>query len=158
FLFNQKTPRGFSPCRVGSVSSRGGQLAVTRQQPTSLQWYNSAAINRPTYADNYVQTGGVIPTAGKYTVDTPKRMFASELAFNYGPWNLNLRGKYTGQRYYTYTNDQGFGGYTAFDAGGGYDFGQVGVLQGLKLSLNVTNLTDKRYASNLTAFANSDPN
>ncbi len=90
-----------------------------------------------------------IPTAGKITVDTPKRMFASEIAFNHANWNVNLRGKYTGQRYYTYTNDQGFGGYTSFDAGAGYDFGQAGVLQGLKLSLNVTNLT---------AFANSDPN
>jgi len=27
----------------------------------------------------------------------------------------------------------------------------------VKLSLNVTNLTDKRYASNLTAFTNADP-
>ena len=71
-------------------------------------------------------------------------MFASEIAFNYAGWNVNLRGKYTGQRYYTYTNDQGFGGYTSFDADAGYDFGQAGVLQGLKLSLNVTNLTDKR--------------
>lgn len=143
---------------VGSVSSRGGELTVIWKPTSYLQWYNSASINRSTYDDNYVQNGVTIATAGKYTVDTPKRMFASEIAFNYANWNVNLRGKYTGQRYYTYTNDQGFGGYTAFDAGAGYAFGQVGVLQALKLSLNVTNLTNKRYASNLTAFANTDPN
>ncbi|PPU29595.1 MULTISPECIES: TonB-dependent receptor [unclassified Xanthomonas] len=143
---------------VGSVSSRGGELTVIWKPTSYLQWYNSASINRSTYDDNYVQNGVTIPTAGKTTVDTPKRMFASEIAFNYANWNVNLRGKYTGERFYTYTNDQGFGGYTSFDAGAGYDFGQVGVLQGLKLSFNVTNLTDKRYASNLTAFANSDPN
>jgi iron complex outermembrane recepter protein len=36
--------------------------------------------------------------------------------------------------------------------------GAVSFLQDLKLSLNVTNLADKRYASNLTAISNSDPN
>ncbi len=143
---------------VGSVSSRGGELTFIWKPTAHLQWYNSASINRSTYDDNYVQNGAIIPTAGKSTVDTPKRMFASELSWTWNGWNANLRGKYTGQRYYTYTNDQGFGGYTSFDAGAGYDFGAVSFLRDLKLSLNVTNLTDKRYASNLTAFSNSDPN
>ncbi|MCC4594026.1 TonB-dependent receptor [Xanthomonas campestris pv. phormiicola] len=143
---------------VGSVSSRGGELTFIWKPTAHLQWYNSASVNRSTYDDNYVQNGVTIPTAGKYTVDTPKRMVTSEISWTYNGWNANLRGKYTGQRYYTYTNDQGFGGYTAFDAGTGYDFGAVSFLQDLKLSLNVTNLTDKRYASNLTAFSNSDPN
>ncbi|MBN6150812.1 TonB-dependent receptor [Xanthomonas sp. AmX2] len=143
---------------VGSVSSRGGELTLIWKPNAHLQWYNSASFNRSTYDDDYVQNGVTIPTEGKYTVDTPKRMFASEISWNYAGWNVNLRGKYTGQRYYTYTNDQGFGGYTSFDAGAGYDFGAVSFLQGLKLSVNATNLTDKRHASNLTAFANSDPN
>ena len=75
-----------------------------------------------------------------------------------GPWSAELRGKYTGKRYYTYTNDQGFGGFTVFDAGAAYDFGQLGFVQKLKLSLNVTNLGDKRYASNLdsSVFAPTD--
>ncbi|POP97867.1 TonB-dependent receptor, partial [Pseudomonas syringae pv. syringae] len=130
-------------------------------KPTSyLQWYNSASINRSTYDDNYVQNGVTIPTAGKTTVDTPKRMLASEIAFNYAGWNVNLRGKYTGERFYTYTNDQGFGGYTSFDAGAGYEFGQVSMLQSLKLSLNVTNLTDKRYfaSTGTNGYVASDPN
>ncbi len=143
---------------VGSVSSRGGELTFIWKPNAHFQWYNSASFNRSTYDDDYLQNGVTIATEGKSTVDTPKRMFASEISWAYAGWNLNLRGKYTGQRYYTYTNDQGFGGYTSFDAGAGYDFGQVSALQSLKLSLNVTNLTDKRYASNLTAFANSDPN
>lgn len=142
---------------VGSVSSRGGELTLLWKPSEHLQWYNSASLNRSTYDDNYVQNGVVVPTSGKTTVDTPKRMFASEIAWTWGGWNANLRAKYTGQRFYTYTNDQGFGGFTAFDAGAGYDFGQVALLQALKLSLNVTNLTDKRYAADLSGFTNSDP-
>ena len=77
---------------------------------------------------------------------------------SYGPWSASLRGKYTGTRYYTYTNDQGFGGYTSFDFGAAYDLGAVWAFKDVRLSLNVTNLTDRRYASNLTAFANTDLN
>lgn len=46
---------------------------------------------------------------------------------------------------------------TSFDAGAGYDFGQVGFLHGLRVALNVTNLTDKRYAADLSAYTNTDP-
>jgi iron complex outermembrane receptor protein len=142
---------------VGSVSSRGAEFTLIWKPFEHFQWYNSASFNRSTYDNNYVQNGVVVPTQGKITVDTPKRMFASEISWVYGPWNLSLMGKYTGTRYYTYTNDQGFGGYTSFDFGAGYDFGAAWFAQDIRLSLNVTNLTDKRYAANLTAFANSDP-
>lgn len=141
---------------VGSVTSRGAEFTFIWKPFEHFQWYNSASFNRSTYDDNYVQNGVPVPTRGRITVDTPGRMFASEIAWIHGPWSLSLRGKYTGARYYTYTNDQGFGGYTTFDAGAGYDFGAVGFAKGLRLSLNVTNLTGKRYASNLTAFANTD--
>ena len=69
-----------------------------------------------------------------------------------------MQGKYTGRRYYTYTNDQSFDGYTTFDLGLGYRFGGVGPLKGAKLALNVTNLTDKRYAANFdnSVFAPTD--
>ncbi|MFC4763484.1 TonB-dependent receptor [Dyella koreensis] len=143
---------------VGSVSSKGAEFTFIWKPFEHFQWYNSASFNRSTYDNDYVQNGITVPTKGKVTVDTPKRMFASEISWVYGPWNVSLRGKYTGTRYYTYTNDQGFGGYTSFDFGAGYDFGAAWFAQDIRLSLNVTNLTDKRYASNLTAFANTDPN
>lgn len=143
---------------VGSVSSHGAELTFIWKPFAHFEWYNSASFNRSTYDNNYQQNGVTIPTRGKTTVDTPKKLFASEISWVYGPWNVGLRGKYTGTRYYTYTNDQGFGGYTSFDFGAGYDFGALYGLADVKLSLNITNLTDKRYASNLTAFTNSDPN
>ena len=97
-------------------------------------------------------------TAGKQQVDTPKEMFASVLTVTEGGFSGSLMGKYTGKRYYTYTNDQSFGGYTTFDLGLGYRFGDFGPLKGAKLSLNVTNLTNKRYATNFdsSVFAPDD--
>lgn len=142
---------------VGGVSSHGAELTFIWKPFDHVQWYNSASFNRSTYDNNYTQNGALVPTRGKITVDTPQKMLASEISWHDGPWNLSLRGKYTGRRYYTYTNDQGFGGYTAFDFGAGYDFGPAWFAKDVRLSLNVTNLTDRRYESNLSAFANGDP-
>jgi len=98
-------------------------------------------------------------TAGKQQVDTPKQLFSSMLTLSKGGFAASLQGKYTGKRYYTYTNDQGFAGYTTLDLGVSYSFGPVGPLKNTKLSFNVTNLTDKRYASNFdnSVFAPNDP-
>jgi len=144
---------------AGGVDSRGAELTVVWTPSEHLTWYNSASLNRSTYRSDYVQAGVVQPIEGKIQTDTPKQMFASEITWRDHGWFATLRGKYTGERFYTYTNDQGFGGFTVFDASGGYDFGRVGVAQGVRLSVNVTNLTDKRYASNLdsSVFAPSDP-
>ena len=95
--------------------------------------------------------------AGKITVDTPQRMASSELSWRGGGWNVSLRGKYTGKRYYTYTNDQSVPGVTTFDFGTGYDFGPGLGLRNVRVSFNVANLTDKRYAGQLSSFAPTDP-
>ncbi|WP_235785857.1 TonB-dependent receptor domain-containing protein [Sphingomonas sp. PR090111-T3T-6A] len=146
---------------AGSVTSRGAELGVLWKPLPWLSWYNSASLNKTTYDQdlNWCTTTCVIyATAGKQQVDTPKTMVASMLTVRKDGFWGSLQGKYTGRRYYTYTNDQSFGGYTTFDLGVGYDFGKVGPLKGAKLSLNVTNLTDKRYASNFdnSVFAPTD--
>lgn len=146
---------------AGSVTSRGVELGVLWKPAPWMNWYNSASYNKSTYDDdlNWCTTTCVIKaTTGKQQVDTPKEMFASVLTLTQGAVSATVQGKYTGRRYYTYTNDQSFGGYTTFDMGLTYDFGTVGVVRGAKLSLNVTNLTDKRYASNFdnSVFAPDD--
>jgi len=148
---------------AGSVTSRGVELGVLWKPVPWLSWYNSASLNKTTYDQdlNWCTTTCVLyATAGKQQVDTPKTMIASVLTVRKAGFWGSLQGKYTGRRYYTYTNDQSFGGYTTFDLGVGYDFASSssGLMKGLKLSLNVTNLTDKRYASNFdnSVFAPTD--
>ncbi|AGH50746.1 MULTISPECIES: TonB-dependent receptor [Sphingomonadales] len=146
---------------AGSVTSKGVELGVLWKPLPWLNWYNSASYNKSTYDDDLnwcTATCVVKATAGKQQVDTPKEMFASVLTVKQGGFSASLQGKYTGRRYYTYTNDQSFGGYTTFDLGLGYDFGTLGALKGAKLSLNITNLTNKRYASNFdsSVFAPDD--
>ncbi|AYV46787.1 TonB-dependent receptor [Caulobacter flavus] len=147
---------------AGSVTSKGAEIGVLWKPLSWLNWYNSASYNESTYDEDLNWCSGatcvVKKTAGKQQVDTPKEMFASVVSLKRGPFSASLQGKYTGRRYYTYTNDQSFGGYTTFDLGLGYRFGQAGFMKGAKASLNITNLTDKRYASNFdsSVFAPDD--
>lgn len=147
---------------AGSVTSNGAELGVQWQPLPWLSWYNSASYNETTYDQNLnwcTTACTVYATAGKQQVDTPRTLYSSVLTVRQdGAW-ASLQAKFTGKRYYTYTNDQGFDGYTTLDLGMGYDFGTIGVLNGAKFSLNITNLTDLRYASNFdnSVFAPNDP-
>jgi len=146
---------------AGGVTSKGVELGVLWKPLPWLSWYNSASYNKSTYDEdlNWCTATCVVKlTAGKQQVDTPKEMVASVLTLKQGGFSASLQGKYTGRRYYTYTNDQSFPGVTTLDLGIGYDFGAYGLLKGAKMSLNVTNLTDKRYASNFdnSVFAPDD--
>ncbi|WP_313160828.1 TonB-dependent receptor, partial [Stenotrophomonas sp.] len=143
---------------VGSVKSRGAELTFILKPVDGLQWYNALSWNKTTYEDNYTSGGAIVPVAGKITVDTPQRMASSEISWNRDGFFASLRAKYTGKRYYTYTNDQSVPGVTTFDAGMGYSFGPGMGLRDVKVSLNATNLTNKRYAGQLSSFAPADPN
>lgn len=147
---------------AGSITSRGVELGVLWKPAPWLSWYNSASYNKSTYDDDLNWCTGatcvVKQTKGKQQVDTPKEMFASMLTITQGGFTGSIMGKYTGKRYYTYTNDQTVKGYFTIDLGLGYKFGNFGPMKGAKLSLNVTNLTNKRYPANFdnSVFAPDD--
>jgi iron complex outermembrane receptor protein len=146
---------------AGSVTSKGVELGVLWKPVPWLDWYNSASLNKTTYDQdlNFCTTTCILyGTAGKQQVDTPKVLLSSAVTVKWDGFFTSLQGKYTGRRYYTYTNDKSFGGYFTADLGLGYDFGSFGVLKGAKASLNITNLLDKRYAANFdnSVFAPTD--
>ena len=147
---------------AGSVTSKGAELGVLLKPLSWLEWYNSASLNKTTYDQdlNFCTTTCILyATTGKQQVDTPKMLYSSVVTAKWDGFFASLQGKYTGRRYYTYTNDRSFGGYFTADLGLGYDFGEFGILKGAKASLNIANLLDKRYAANFdnSVFAPTDP-
>lgn len=144
---------------VGSVKSKGVDLAFIWRPIDHLRWLNSLSYDNSKYADNYVD-GGIVDTAGKYVVGIPTWMFSSDLNYTFGPWSATLDGKYTGRRYITYLNDSQVPSYWLFNAGVNYDLGKVSLLKDVSLGLNVTNLFNKRYFSTTgtNGYVVSDPN
>lgn len=143
---------------VGAIDSHGLDLALLWKPVDGLSWLNTLSWDNTRYKDDYLNNG-VVHTAGKHVVGLPDWMFSSSLGYRVGGLRLSLDGKYTGQRYLTYLNDSAVPSYWLFNAGAGYDFGKVGVFSNIGLSLDVTNLTDKRYfaSTGTNGYVASDP-
>jgi outer membrane receptor for monomeric catechols len=145
---------------VGSVRSQGADLAVVWRPVQGLRWLNSLSYNDISYQDDYISGGNVIATGGKNVVGIPEWMFSSTANYQVGHWRMTLDGKYVGERELSYLNDSQVPSYWLFNAGVNYDFGKLGVLEGLSLGLNITNLADKRYfaTTGTSGYLVSDPN
>ena len=154
----QGCPSAFA--NVGSVTSKGVEGTVVWTPVAGLRWNNTLSWNESTYDSNYLNGTTLVEIAGRQTTNTPKQMFSTSLNWERGPLELNVGANYTGKRYYTYSNDAGVPAFWLANAGGSWNFGNVGAMQELKLALHVTNLTDKRYFSTLgsNGFVVSDPN
>jgi len=150
---------------VGSVKTNGVEAALIWKPMREITWFNSAAWNNSEFADNYVVTGSdnlprTVAVDGKQATDTPEVLLKSELSYDTGSLFARIDAGYTSERFYTYLNDRGVGGYTVANAGVGYRFTGLGVVEQLVVQADVTNLTDKRYYSTIDSngFADSDPN
>lgn len=142
---------------VGSASTRGAELAVVWTPVEGMRWLNSVTFNDSRYNEDYLNNSYTnpddgshrVPAKDKQMVDTPRHMFATELSHRIGAFNARLGGKYTGTRYYTYSNDASVPGFWLWNAGLSWERKDIGRLRQLSVALDVSNLTDKRYIATL---------
>jgi iron complex outermembrane recepter protein len=86
---------------------------------------------------------------GDNVVDAPRHMLKGELVYDDHSIMARIGADYMSKRYLTYTNDVSVAGRVLVDASIGYTFRTSGPLNGLGISANVTNLTDKKYISTI---------
>jgi len=160
---------------VGSVTTRGAELALILTPSRDFRWLNSLAWNESQYDDDYLNRSYNDPTTdcsdptapacshivragGKQVVDTPKLLFASEVEYQLGDFTAKLGTKYTGNRYYTYNNDAGVDEFWLWNAGLAWEKEDMGWARRLRVGLDVTNLFDEQYISTLgsNGFRDSD--
>jgi len=147
---------------VGSVETKGVELAGTFRLTDSWSLYGAYTYNDSKYEDDVVDgTGKVtVRTKGKTVVNTPKNIFKGELSFEQAGFFGKLGVAYTDKRYYTYENVGGLApSTTVADLTLGYRFAEDSWGKGLEIQANITNLTDKDYISTIGSggFVNSDP-
>lgn len=135
----------YTDTNVGEVKRKGFEAAAS-YAPVNNLVFNAGL----TYTDTEMQadipdgTNRVIATKGKALTGMPKWMWT--VGMNYAitsNLNLNLDGKYVGDRFYTYVNDEVADRYMVWNAALRYDLQQF--RDGTYVQLNVSNLFDEQY-------------
>ncbi|HZX29210.1 MAG TPA: TonB-dependent receptor [Telluria sp.] len=158
------TCSGISGCpstlvNVGKVATNGIEALAVFKLAKDLSWLNSATYNRSEYKSDYMDNGKLVPAAGKQVVDAPKTMFATELTWEDHQSFVRVGAKYTGERYYTFLNDQGVPAYTVATLSAGMKWKKLWMLKEASVQVHVNNLFDKTYLATIgsNGFVKSDP-
>ncbi len=140
---------------VGSVTTDGVDVAGTLHFGEHFSFYDALSYNSSKFDSDYQvgsATGPItVPTNGKQVPGSPQWLNKFVASANYGLFDVQLSGDYIGKRYATFTNDLHVPGYFTMAARVGMKvpMAQGSVIHELNLSLNVTNLTDKKAYSTI---------
>jgi iron complex outermembrane receptor protein len=154
---------------VGGVRSAGIEALINAKLGHGFTGTLSYSYNDSTYRNDVVtNTGTVVKTAGKTTVDAPKNLARAELAYDNKVVFGRLAVNYMSKRYFTYTNglktdSDGLGyvgGRTMVDATIGYRWDNSFTAKPVELQINATNLFDVKYISSIgtNGFGNMGDN
>jgi iron complex outermembrane receptor protein len=138
---------------VGSVTTKGVELAGEYRLTDAWSLYGSYAYNDSKYDDDVMNADGTIAmhTKGKDVIFTPKTLIKAELKFDHNGWFANLGADVVSSRWYTFENVGGHvEGYTLANLSVGYRFidaPEHSLLRGLEIQANFTNITDQDYIS-----------
>jgi iron complex outermembrane receptor protein len=144
---------------VGAVETTGFEASIGWSPTEALSLYGSMTLTNSELQDDYIYNaaGAVLQTKGKKQVETPEEMFSLRAAYQFNEvFSAGIQGKYTGERWVTDVNDLKVDDYTVVDLDARFDFDSLG-LPGTYLQVNVTNLFDEQYYSNLGTRGSATP-
>nr|WP_183616435.1 TonB-dependent receptor [Novosphingobium fluoreni] len=156
---------------VGNVKTNGVDAAITLRFGSHFSLYNALSYNSSKYDSDYsVITGaatgtrlgtftvvptpaagqaalpnaGIVPTGGKQVPGSPQWLNKTVATLDFQPVQLQLFGDFVGKRFATYTNDASVPSFFLLSGRAAIELGDMIGLAGAELSLNVTNITEKK--------------
>jgi len=157
---------------VGDVKTNGVDAALTLHFGDHFTLYNAVSYNSSKYASDYSTTtggatgtkiggfatvAGVVPTGGKQVPGSPQWLNKTVATLDFDPVQLQLFGDYVGKRYATYTNDARVPSFFLLSGRAAIKLpASIVGLADAELSLNVTNITDKKGWLSVQANANTN--
>ncbi len=148
---------------VSGVTTDGIDGALTVPLGNGFTLYNGVTWNRSTYDDdvNDYSSGtlNVLHYKDKIAVDTPEFMWKTQLGYHNKGFFSTLDADYMSKRYYAYDNTGDVDGRFLSNFAAGYNRGEWGALQDLKLQFSIYNLANAKYYSSIgtNGFVNTDP-
>jgi iron complex outermembrane recepter protein len=150
---------------AGKVSTRGFELEAGNTPINGWAFYGSFGYTDSEIKnDLQVSATASLPTAGKEMPLTPKLKAGLSAEYQTGAFWARIKAKATGKQAATLVNDEWAPGYTTFGLDAGYTFANFGIFKRPKLTVNVSNITDKQYrnpssqsVNNTTQFPGVNP-
>jgi len=144
-----------SPINVGGQTSRGvqGEFGLARWHNFSP--YVSGQYLHATFDNNYNTGSGLLPTAGKTAVGSPKWTAAAGLNYDDGHFFGNFDVRYVGSQYSTFMNDEKVPSYVTSDLALGYRLPNYGFAKHPQIQLNFMNLGDNHYLSGSGSYTSN---
>lgn len=127
---------------VGGIKSKGLEASISADFAESWNFYSSLTINDSEYADT---TADVVE--GNKVALAPEFQLVGTVSYAKDGVRGGVSAKHVGSRYGDFANTQELDSFTVVDAWLGYSLGEglISGIQSIDISLNVTNLMDKRY-------------
>jgi len=150
---------------AGKVSTRGFELEAGNTPINGWAFYGSFGYTDSEIKnDLQVSATASLPTAGKEMPLTPKLKAGLSAEYQTGAFWARVKAKATSKQAATLVNDEWAPGYTTYGFDAGYTFANFGMFKRPKLTVNVSNITNKQYrnpssqsVNNTTQFPGVNP-
>jgi len=132
---------------VGGVESKGVEASISADFANHWNIYGALTVNNSEYTET---TASVVE--GNKVALAPEFQFVGTLSYYKDGIRAGVSAKHIGEYFGDFANTQQLPSYTLVDAWVGYTLQDtIPGVQSIDISLNVTNLTDKRYLGGGTA-------
>lgn len=131
---------------VGKVSNKGFEIEMGNMPVGGFSFYGSFGFSDSEIKNDLQSRAGVfLPTKGKEMINTPRRKLSLSAEYQNGAFWTRIKAKATSRQAASYTNDEWAPGYTTFGIDGGYTLPNMGMFKRPKLTVNLSNITNKQY-------------
>lgn len=132
---------------VGKATGYGIDTEMSAYVTDYLTVFANPTWTKLTYDDDVYFQGTRFAGKGKQVVDTPQWMLKTGVILSLGDFEIIPKLRVIGARYGDMAHTERIGSYTVADLAVNYTCKNIGRLARLKVGLELTNLTDRRYVA-----------
>ncbi|MCS7215681.1 MAG: TonB-dependent receptor [Thermodesulfovibrio sp.] len=137
---------------IGKAKGYGFEFGTNIFVSDWLTLYFNPTYNHLTYDGDITYSGTTLSTDGKQVVDVAKWTIISGVIVKYKDFEIIPQMRYLGKRYGDCEHKEEIPSYAVFDLKLNYIKEKIGMLKGIKISLEFDNIFNKKYVSLINAM------
>lgn len=137
---------------VGKATGYGFEIGTNLFLSDWLTFFVNPTYNHLTYDGDITYSGVTYKTDGRQIVDVPRWTVSSGLIFKYKDFEITPMMQYIGKRYGDAEHEEKVPSYSVFNLKLAYYKEKIGIIEGLRISLEFDNIFNKKYVSVINAM------